>query len=508
MGSRGIRRAALLLLLCTGVACSRGDAPTPSGSDSATSAAVDAPRPRIIVLVSIDTLRADHLGVYGHERFTSPVLDGLAAQGALFLDASAPAPWTLPSHVSMLTGLHPGMHGVRTQRTRVPDDLPTLAAWLEEAGWQTAAVVNSTWLNRDTLGVTRDFTHYEAVQAISDKRSPTTWVTDRTIEWIRELADRPLFVFAHYYDVHADYASMPDYERLFVTPYDGPADGTLWQLQIAKLEDEYVEMCHRDFNPEKCNFGSKDVPRWVDSSVERLRFDAADIRHLEELYDAGVRQMDAELGRFLRLLDDTGRAEETLLLVTSDHGEEFYDHGRVEHFLTQYQELLHVPLIVRGPGVPAGVRIETPVSLVDVAPTILAAAGIEAPPGLEGMDLAPLWRGEPDAPFVDRYLYGEAPGGLVWQDIAAGVAPVYRSVRKGRYKLVHEANHDTVALYDLASDPAEQHDVAVEHPEVVAELRAALEARTAAIGEAGSGPAAELDPEEAERLRALGYIVP
>ncbi|MBW2384134.1 MAG: sulfatase [Deltaproteobacteria bacterium] len=511
---------ALALIVATLVACERaGSGPQDAGAGSAETrraAAEPTPRPRIIILLSIDTLRADHLGAYGHERFTSPQLDALAAQGVLFEDASSTAPWTLPAHASMLTGLHPGAHGVRTQRTPLGEDVPTLPALLSAAGWQTAAVVNSTWLKRETFGTTRDFQHYEWVEDIKEKRTPTTWVTDRAIAWLRELGEAPLFLFMHYYDVHSDYASLPEYERLLVTPYEGEADGTAWQLQLANLEDEYVELCHEDFDPKKCNFGTPEKPLFVDLSVDKVHFDSADLRHLEELYDAGIRQLDAELGRFLRFLDEAGLAAETLLVVTSDHGEEFYDHGRVDHFLTQYQEVLNVPLLIRGPGVAQGLRVATPVSIVDIAPTLLASAGVEIPASLEGLDLAPLWRGEEgsrgDAQvrFAARYLYGEAPGGINWERVVGGIAPLYRSIRQGRYKLIElEKDGLHYTFYDLAQDPGERVDVSTEHPALAARMRAVLRARAAAASNASERAGeVDLDAEEAARLRALGYIVP
>jgi arylsulfatase A-like enzyme len=456
--------------------------------------------------VSIDTLRADHLGVYGHERFTSPVMDALASEGVVFLDASATAPWTLPSHASMLTGLTPRTHGAVTPKTALDEDTPTLAGLLGDAGWETAAVVNSTWLKREIFGVTRDFQEYEWVEDLEAKRTPTTWVTDQAIQWIRSRGDRPLFVFAHYYDVHSDYASMPEYERLFVTPYDGPADGTAWQLLRANLEPSYIAHCRDHFDPKVCTVGQVGNTIVVDGDTEPTRFGPDDLRHLRELYDAGIRQMDTELGRLIAFLREASLLDETLLIVTSDHGEEFADHGRMDHYLTQYQEVLHVPLLVRGPGVPAGVRIDVPVSLVDIAPTVLAAAGVPAPPSLEGLDLAPLWREGPDPAHAERFIYGQASGGLGWKPVLEGAFPIFESVRRGRYKLVYEENSDHYALYDLETDPGEHTDLAASEADRVRALRAELE-RVRARGAARS-PAIELDPEEIDRLRALGYSLP
>jgi arylsulfatase A-like enzyme len=503
----GAIRALLVLVLFALPACLEEPA-TPSRTPAADEGnAVDHPRPEVILLVSIDTLRADHLGAYGHERFTSPVLDGLAAEGALFLDASSTAPWTLPAHASMLTGLTPRSHGAVTASAGLTEGTRTLAGLLGDAGWHTAAVVNSTWLKRESFGATREFEDYEWVAEIGTKRTPTTWVTDRAIEWLRDRGDRPLFVFAHYYDVHSDYASLPEYERLFVTPYEGDADGTAWQLLRANIEPAYIEHCRDDFDPEVCTLGHVGNTLVVDGNTERKRFDADDLRHLQELYDAGIRQLDTELGRLIGFLREQELLDRTLLVVTSDHGEEFGEHGRMDHYLTQYQEVLHVPLIVRGPGVPAGVRIGTPVSIVDIAPTLLAQAGISPPAAMEGHDLSPLWRGEPAEAAAERFIYGQASGGLGWTPVIEGIFPIFESVRQGRFKLVHEINTDDYALYDLERDPGERVDVADAAPEIARRLRTELE-RVRAADEAPTGREVELHPEELERLRALGYTLP
>ncbi len=506
--------ALLAALLATVSACtprdaSKGEAVEPRGAGAEAplrepAADVQLDPPRLIVLVSIDTLRADHLGAYGYERFTSPVLDGMAAEGALFEDASAAAPWTLPSHASMLTGLYPHEHGVTTMRLGLGKDVPTLASLLARAGYRTAAVVNSTWLERDTFGLTRDFERYAYVPESAEQRAPTRWVTDQAIEWMSTLGDGRLLLFLHYYDVHADYASEPSYEKLFVRPYQGPADGSSWQLTRANLEDQYLDMCHRHFDPIKCTFGSAGRPFRIDASVTRVHFDAKDVSHLIDLYDAGIRQMDTELGRLFAWMRGRGLLDQALVVVTADHGEEFMEHGRVEHFLPTWQALLHVPLILHGPGVPRGVRVKAPVSLVDIVPTLLDFAGVQANTPLDGVDLRPLLHGQP---LADRDLYGEASGGLTYQLMMPGIFPVYRSVRHGNDKLIYDSKSDRYSLYELSSDPGERHDLAKERPEVAAKLRAEMQRRyDGGESAAGAANAVELPDEEIERLRSLGYL--
>ncbi len=467
------------------------------------------PSPKLIILLSIDTLRADHLGFLGYEKFTSPVLDGFAAEGVVFEDASATSPWTLPSHASMLTGLFPLSHRVLTMATRLPDEIPTLASLLKREGYRTAAVVNSTWLKQDNYGLTRDFEKYFWVDAPDDRRSPNTWVTDQATEWIDERGEERLFLFVHYYDVHSNYASLPHYEKLFVTPYDGEADGSAWQLQLANFEDDYIALCTANYDPEKCRFGGPGGPRKIDGSIEKIRFNGDDIRHMEELYDAGIRQFDSEIGRLFNFLERRKLMDETLFVITSDHGEEFMEHGRVDHFLTQYQEMLHVPLVLRGPGIPRGMRISTPVSLVDIVPTVLRLAKAKSAEATDGLDLVPLVQeATDDRRFRERYLYGEASGGLTFNFIVQeDIYPVFRSLRSGSHKLIHDSKARSYKLYDIIADPLEKVDISSRERGVTARLKTAMQKRYADYtATPDEGNQAEPNQDDGDRLRALGYI--
>ena len=467
--------------------------------------------PRAIVLVSIDTLRADHLGLYGHERFTSPILDELAREGVVFEDVSAPSPWTLPSHASMLSGLSPFEHGLVSAQRGLSTEVETLADWFNAAGWKTSAIVNTLFLRREKHGITRGFEDYLAVKRSDYKqKEPSIWVTDEAIARIQDQGDAPLFLFVHYYDVHADYTSLEAYEKVLVGPYEGSADGSAWQLMRANFDPVHIEGCLAEFDPDRCEYGSKDIPRRIDADMERVSFDGEDIRHLEELYDAGIRQMDTELGRLFSFLKETGRDQDTLVIVTSDHGEEFMEHGRVDHFLTMYQESLRVPLILSGPGIPVGERYDEPVSLIDIAPTVLSLADLPIPDRIEGRDLSTLWRGGETFNWQERLLFGEASGGYEHAFWLPDVYPIYRSVREGRYKLVERKRGEELSfeLFDLELDPAEQENVYDESPEVAARLMAHLSGRAqTAGGEAGfQGAEVELDEAEREELRALGYV--
>jgi arylsulfatase A-like enzyme len=413
------------------------------------------------VLVSIDTLRAGLLGCYGYERPTSPALDALAARGVLFERALATAPWTLPSHASLLTALYPSHHGVRRAGAVLPADVAPWAERLRERGFATAAVVNSRWLAEDS-GLQRGFDDFLRVDDAVERREPSAvgalaegWLTQR-----RE----PFFLFVHFYDVHSNYWSLPRYEREFLRPYGGAVDGSTAQLRAVR--DGHLEL------------------------------GKADVRRLVDLYAAGIRQLDDVLAHFVGLLRSEGLLERTLLVVTADHGEEFLDHGGVMHGRTQYEEVLRVPLVFAGPGVPAGVRVGEPVSLVDVLPTAFAALGEPVPEGLDGRDLRPLWQ-RPGATLGERMLFSEAD----WRNAEDDVL---RAVRFGRWKLVSNRRTGERRLFDLARDPRERVDVQADHPELVARLAAALDELARGAREA-SLPG-ELTPEAIERLEELGYL--
>jgi len=488
---RGVALAALLL---AAISCTPDADPSPATRAGLAERGNDA-KPRWTLLISVDTLRADHLGTYGYDRATSPVIDALGREGVVFEDVTSTAPWTLPAHASMLTGLYPSHHGATGFARAMSPHLPTLATTLSGRGYETAAVVNTTHLKPD-FGVVRGFEEYRYVEESVDRVGPSTWVTDQAIEWLQERRAEPGFMFVHYYDVHASYFSLPKYEQMFTTPYDGVVDGSGKQLYSYLLDEGFAERCRRNPQAEGCRTWIAD-PEFA--TTPRIEFDDADLRRLIELYDAGVRQMDAEIGRLVDFLRREDMLDDTLLILTSDHGDEFLEHGGLLHSRDQYQELLRVPLIMRGPGVGAGVRIDTPVSLVDIVPTVLALLGEEPLAAVDGLDLSQLWQRdarspgrEGEDPFRDRPLLAEA-----------SAENLKLAVRRGRYKLHYDRVRGTQELYDLEEDPGERVDLSQREPAIAAELRELLQARP---GAGSSGEVVELSPADRQRLEALGYV--
>ncbi len=421
-------------------------------------------RPRLVVLVSIDTLRADHLGLYGYDRKTSPRLDRLALESTVFDDAMSSSPWTLPAHASLLTGLYPSRHGLISHERYLASGLATLPQLFSKAGYRTAAVVNSHNLAPE-FGLDRGFEKYRYVEERVDRREPSTEITDQAMQRVREAGGKPLFLFLHYYDVHSDYASLPEHEAVFLRPYDGIADGSTAQLAA-----------HREG---KVPMSASDAPNLIDR------------------YDAGIQQMDGEIGRFLDFLGEEGLGEETLLVLTSDHGEEFFEHGGVLHGQTQYQEVIRVPLLIKGPGIPSGRRVSDPVSLIDIVPTLAARAGLLAPAGIDGVDLSGLWTG---GGLDDRYLFSEADHNNVEHDIT-------RAVRFRSFKLHFNRLSREYRLYDLSLDPGERDAVPAGQENAMAALSALSKRLEAFMAtERAEAPSRTLSEEEIEKLRSLGYL--
>ncbi|MDG2049804.1 MAG: sulfatase, partial [Myxococcota bacterium] len=445
--------SSVFVILCLS-ACGFGTSENSSlidtgGGESATAVPTE---PNLIILISIDTLRADHLGSYGYKKLTSPEIDQLAEGGVVFLDVSSTSPWTLPAHASMLTGLYPLRHQVINSYGRLPSNIPTLAKTLKESGWQSAAAVGSSWLLKENYGITRDFDRFLFLQTPVDQRLPSKSITDKAINWITDRGEDPLFLFLHYYDVHSDYVSLKQFENLFLAPYDGEADGSTWQIRIASFPEEFVELCRDEFDSDKCRIGGGESAYYLDASAEIPEFGQADIDHLKQRYDAGIRQLDSELARLFNFLEANDILESSLIALTSDHGEEFFEHGRFYHAITTYQETLRVPLIVRGPGVPAGLTIDAPISLVDLLPTLLRLAGVSAPIITDGIDLTPLLADDhkeaalTESELNNRFLYGEASKGYDWELISEGLVPIFHSVRKGKYKLIQQGEDQTPEL--------------------------------------------------------------
>jgi arylsulfatase A-like enzyme len=438
--------------------------------------AEDAPiGPPNVVLISLDTLRADRLSCYGYDRPTTPTIDALAAAGTLFEDASATSPWTAPSHASMLTGLFSAHHGVLNLGFRLPTEAVTLAEALGAAGYQTFGAVNSINLGLPTMEFDQGFERYSWTEETAETADGTLVVpnTGREVAAVARAMveerdpERPFFLFLHVYDTHADLSPEERYREEFVAPYSGPVDGTA--AQFFQMIEYAVQV------------------------------DQAGITWLREMYDAEVRQVDDLVADFLAFLEEEGVRDDTLIVLTSDHGEEFFEHGFPGHARTQYQEVLAIPLILSGPGVPRGRRIAEPVGLVDVFPTVLALAGVDSVDPQDGLDLSAHW----DAPGIlaERPLFSGANISNVVDN--QRVANTQAMVRLGDHKLVVDRLTMRTKLYDLSQDPGELTDLSEEEPQRVQLLMRVLARHLDT--EVEWSEQAPLSEEDMERLNALGY---
>ncbi len=435
-----------------------------------------------VLLVSIDTLRADRVSCYGNERATTPFLDRIASEGVRFDAAHAPATNTTPSHMSMFTGLDPMTHGVHTARpsnkptAALSADVPTLPQILRRAGWQTAAFTDRGGMP-PSVGFGRGFEHlrseWESLPAKLD-------AVGAHLDGVAE--DRPLFVFFHTYEVHAPYLpprdvhgryADRDYRGKFRKRYEGTVD-----LPVNAAWDQ------------KAHF----LSRFDD-------MDETDVAFLSALYDEGVAYADHELERLWRTWSAVRDPENTLLVVLSDHGEEFLEHDGLGHKLSLYGELVRVPLVVRGRGVVRGVVRES-VSLTGVFPTVLEYLGLPVPSRTQGASFLAALR-DPAAP-------GELPPVFTQTDNRKNQR--YESVAVGSLRLLRVTIRDEeeLQLFDWSEDPLEQEDLIEARSDEVAELVRLLDVRRAQCdrlrAKIGPNPEQVLSEQEIDELEALGYV--
>ncbi|MEA2626117.1 MAG: hypothetical protein QOD06_2162 [Candidatus Binatota bacterium] len=429
-----MRSAPLVLLLCLG---------------AAVAAAAEAPIN--VVVVSLDTLRPDHLGCYGYPRATSPAIDEFRRDAVLFAQAISQAPSTLPSHASIFTSLWPRHHDASQMKQRaLAGRFQTLAEVLRDHGYATASFNGGAQVGK-AYGLDQGFDTFS-----SEHRDDFSATVGDGLAWLHSRRPAKFFLFLHTYAVHHPYEPDPAKLHAFEPSYFGPLPAAI-SLQLLTAINE-----------------------------GRFAIDERDLTHMIAAYDAEIRATDDAFAKLIDGLRRDGLYDPTMIVLLSDHGEEFREHGRVGwHAHSLYDELLRIALVVKLPAAAhRGAAVKQQVRAIDVAPTVLAAAGIEIPEQFEGVNLLPILDGERIGPLV---AFANLDGGR----------PI--AVRTEEWKLYGRK------LFDLANDPGERKDVAAEHPDVSARLKQELRGMLQKE-QAIAAPKARPDRETVERLKSLGYV--
>jgi arylsulfatase A-like enzyme len=443
---------------------------------------------RNVLLISLDSLRADHVGAYGYKRDTSPSFDRFAKDGVLFRNAISTSSWTLPTHLTMFTGRSQVSHGVVVDTLVLSTAIPTLGEIFKEAGYSTAGFVSGPYVGGH-YGYARGMDTYTDFSASWGKGaeargailSPTinekalAWLDQQVVPGSRE-AKEPFFLFLHYFDIHYDFVPPAPYDTMFDPDYTGTMDGKF-----------FIE--RDDVHP---------------------KMDPRDLEHILALYDGEIRFTDEHVGRILDKLKALGLYDDTVVLITADHGDEFFEHGNKGHHRTVYDEVLRIPFALRLPGGEhSGRTVDEQVSLLDVFPTLLDAAGFRIPSDVEGESLAAWVRGQRSS---REAIYSDFYDKRGFNLQVARRTPVEKTIQ--HFNRITHPKRGPLEYYDLAKDPAESDNRADEQP---APMAGAIEAMTTWLDLrwrthrhtelATAGVASiEIDAETQERLKALGYV--
>lgn len=442
-----------------------------------------------LLFLTIDTLRPDHLGAYGYGPPTSPAIDALAGEGALFERAFSPRGLTWPALGTLMTSRYPVEHGVRKNGIMMSESQATLAEILQAKGYECAALVSRNVLDQNWEGFEEKLWFKDSEAALYAG------------EWLKEPRDHPFFLWVHFFGPHKPYTAPEEYEKRFSPNYTGPFKG--------------------------------DVPYTDAITLHQKELEQDDLDHLIALYDALIARSDDLVRHILEMLESLGLADNTLVVFASDHGEDLYEHNKYFYHLTSvYDSVLHVPLVFRLPGViPEGLRIDTMVEMMDIAPTVLELLGFSPAPAFHGTTLAPLFRGESlelgpayseweDQILTlrtDRYRYILNPTGH--KPIWLGLDQYVELQKETSYQRILESGEmdilvkqfrypiDEIELYDLDRDPLVMVDDLDGYAADVTKLnRMLLNWQKASGWKFSGGFEEDIDPEVQETLEALGYV--
>ena len=433
------------------------------------------PTPQHVILIVVDTMRRDALGCYGNPRQPTPHMDRIAAEGVRFDTAISTSGWTLPAIGSLLTGAWPtihGGHGKIVDLSPLREEIPTAPEVLQANGMRTLGVANAAFVS-PLLGFSRGFDVFDHRHAFNQDIRRADETVDDALHMMRAQPEEPSFVFIHLFDPHLDYDPPPGYAFKYTDGRTAPTPPlSLQQCGVMGLA----------------------------TGTGRPTQEDAD--YVRGIYDAEMNFIDVQIGRLVDELKRMGIYDETLLVITSDHGEEFWEHQQFEHGHTLYDELVRIPLIVKPPSdfVPAQRVVSSQVRILDIPPTLFDFLHIDPPESFVGTSIVPLMLGKSEerrVAFSESTLYGADK--LAWRD--------------GRYKLIVDTNPQArvpIELYDLQEDPAEATNLIDTLPDVAAEYRAELtdfRERLLKQAKSMSNPKAkDMSPARVQSLMSLGYI--
>jgi arylsulfatase A-like enzyme len=421
-------------------------------------------RPPHVLLITVDTLRPDHMSGYGYERRTSPNIDRLMQRGVRFTEARTIVPLTCPALSSMFTTVGPHVHGSTRNGIRIRPGLDSFPKLLAGRGYETAAFVSNWALQDHMCGMAEHFDEWEEVLVrrrwlFSKREAEAADVTDEAVDWLRDRARKPsgnsFFLWVHYMDPHSPYVLNREY---------------LEQIGIGATKGFFS---------------------------------------LSNRYDTEIAHVDAHIGRLLDSVDELLEPSDTLILFTSDHGESLGDHGYWGHGRHVYENGLRIPMSVTWPGVIEEQKVDAPALIVDVAATLFGLLGLEPPAFFEGIDWSPVIRGESAAP-AERITYYQAHAGTV--DPKEDPTGLRRKgllelgVVEGTRKEVLVLRKDSRRVFDVAVDPAELQSLVASDTPMSKELAAWRDEVLAWLERSESEPVPSMGEEDLERLRSLGYL--
>ncbi len=450
-----------------------------------------------VILITLDTLRADHLGVYGYGRETSPNIDRFAKDGVLWENAIVQVPLTRPSHFSILSGRYPSSHGLLDNFSATPENVPLLSNILGVNGYETAAFVSAAVLN-SSFNTKLGFQVYsdrienvvfdnsfllvfslrkiEVISRIKAENSASE-TNKKVFTWLKENEKGPFFMWVHYFDPHTPYSPDPSFRKMFT-------------------DSDYDIQKYYSYEWEKENY---------DSVQKKVHIDEKITHYAVALYDAEIRTLDNELGSLFNQLKELKLYERSLIILTADHGESF-DHGYYfDHGDRLYEGLIRVPLIIKFPKEKwQGKTIETQVKSIDIAPTIIEYLSLKHSEKMDGKSMiSQASNNDNNLPVETSYAYSQTP----YQGFFYYKAKELQSIRSNKWKYIYDVRTGAPELYDINSDPGEQNNFASSRPDILKEFNSELLNFTNSINkDNGRSKTIEIDSTTKDQLKSLGYI--